>query len=273
MIAFGFGKKAHSVRLFLGSLVLLAGLPLSAPAVALDGAVSLALMRYDSRERDNDGATLNRESGWLPALSANLWWPLSDRWSLRFAGEVARGSVDYDGQTQLGVPFRSTTDIDLYRAGAALHYCTAGCWQRFHLGIEGYLRQRDIQGQGGVSSLYEEYRWGETSLGVSQALQRQSPQRWRLRAELFYLYDAQLEVDLRFADYGRPVIALPDSHGYRLAVAFRASSTAPVVSLGYEHLRIDESGVVVATSPAGGLAVSEPASEAEHWRLAVTLPF
>lgn len=266
-------RKAHIVRLFLGQISLLSTLLLSTPAIAVDGAISLALMRYDSRERSNDGTTLNRESGWLPALSANLSWSLPGYWSLQFAGELASGSVDYDGQTQFGVPFRSTTDIDVYRGTVALAYCTSGCWQQFHAGVSGYLRQRAIQGRGDIRGLYEEYQWTEVNLGLSQGLQPGSPERWRLRAELFYLYDAQLEVDLRFAGYGRPVIALPHSHGYRLAVAFRASSAAPVVSLGYEHSRIDESGVVVLTSPAGGLAISEPASQAGHWRLAVTLLF
>src|SRR5690554_7599782 len=138
--------------------------------------------------------------------------PLSARWRLRTEGELVYGTVDYEGQTQLGLPFNSSTDTGLYQGRVALGYCTSNCRQQFYAGLGGYLRTRDIDSRAGVNGLSERYRWAEWHLGLVQALQPDQPERWQLQAELFYLSAAQMKVDLRFAGYGQPRILRSEEH-------------------------------------------------------------
>jgi len=238
----------------------------------MEAGIGVSLLRYDSREYDDDGSLLNRESGWLPALSGFLVMPLSARWRLRTEGELAYGTVDYQGQTQLGLPFNSSTDTGLYQGRVALGYCTSNCRQQFYAGLGGYLRTRDIDSRAGVNGLSERYRWAEWHLGLVQALQPDQPERWQLQAELFYLSAAQMKVDLRFAGYGQPRIPLPNSLGHRLGLSFKPRHSALTLKLSWQRLNINESKAVLASSSSSTILVSEPASEADHWRLGVILP-
>lgn len=96
------------------SLLFLLALAQPTHAAEVTAAFDLTWRDYDARETTTSGFVLNREQGDLPgvALALGLGGPLG-HWTLQVAHE--QGDVVYRGLTQLGLPVRTTTRLDVKR--------------------------------------------------------------------------------------------------------------------------------------------------------------
>jgi hypothetical protein len=69
------------------------------------------LANYTSTERRDDGAPFNRENGILTGLSLGAT-VLRGPWQLELVGTLGVGTIDYEGETQLGLPLASQTHLE-----------------------------------------------------------------------------------------------------------------------------------------------------------------
>ena len=187
------------------SLVIVASL-LCSPARAAEAPGGLELyggasvLRFDFREYADTGEQLVRELGVLPGVVGGVGQAIG-RW--RWSAELSyhSGTVDYDGQTQAGAAFNTTTDavVSMIRARALHQLDQDG---RFAAGLGlGYRQwQRHIGGRASVSGLDERFTAGDVSFNARLSV---------LRSEA-----ATVDVDLQFAWPIRPQVKIDFSGKY-----------------------------------------------------------
>jgi len=131
--------------------------------------VGISLQDFSYTEFDDQNIVLNREDGLLPGitLEAGIHW---NSFSGILRGEIFNGLVDYDGQTQSGIPLKSKTNEKITRVEATLHY-TVKSFSHYNMSILagiGYREwRRDINSTRLTPSLLEIYRWKYWTLGTS----------------------------------------------------------------------------------------------------------
>ena len=131
--------------------------------------VGISLQDFSYTEFDDQNIVLNRDDGLLPGitLEAGIHW---NSFSGILRGEIFNGLVDYDGQTQSGIPLKSKTNEKITRVEATLHY-NVKSFSHYNMSILagiGYREwRRDINSTRLTPSLLEIYRWKYWTLGTS----------------------------------------------------------------------------------------------------------
>jgi hypothetical protein len=134
--------------------------------------VSAGLMGFSYKEYSDSGVLLDREDAWLPGVTGELGYR-EGPWRISASGSFFRGTADYDGQTQGGVPAKTNTDEQLWSAGlrveGRMEMGTASLSP--YLGLAYHEWQRDIKSGRTVNNtpaigLLEVYRWGTAELGA-----------------------------------------------------------------------------------------------------------
>ncbi|PKM22847.1 MAG: hypothetical protein CVV10_02260 [Gammaproteobacteria bacterium HGW-Gammaproteobacteria-14] len=234
--------------------------------------LGVAAQWYDYQEIEA-GRELNRETGVLPTVSVLTEGPLVGGWQWSADIAYGYGSVKYDGETQTGEPFLSTTDIVHIRWHTGVDYCFNACVTQVGAGLGQYQLDRGIRGKGDVMGLDEQFRWYEWTASLSQALAKSAPERWRLGAQLFQARNGELEVDLRPAGFSEVMLPLPNALGYRIHLEhqWRGSETLPLtLRLEHEYRGLKQSDSV----PIGGSrSISLPENESRHWQLSLLVGF
>lgn len=145
----------------------------------------------DMRESIN-GSTVVRETGWLPGALGRLTLSHED---LELGAELHgyTGALDYDGETQSGLPFRTRTDTGYAGTEFGIAWKTQGFRFRYFLGYEYW--QRDVRGSGNVGGADETYAWWRQGLGADYRLVL-NPQ-WSLTPGLSAWYSYGVRQDAR----------------------------------------------------------------------------
>lgn len=145
----------------------------AAEPAPIEWAVSAGLRHRTLTEWSDAGSKLLTEKGPLGQLQLSAQvvapaWP-----ALEFEAAVARGSLDYDGQTQTGVPLSTTsrhTDLEL---GAYWRPFPAAAWGEAWLGVAWLQARRDIASSPIAGGLDEKsslvlpgIRWRSPAFGV-----------------------------------------------------------------------------------------------------------
>ena len=120
------------------------------------GAAGISQRQVTNTEYDKAGRQLVREAGWLPGAVLSAAFK-AGRLTWFTEAEIAKGSIDYHGQTQAGVAAESRTSMGVaaLRVGGAYafgeNYAALGAleWER---------STRDIIGIAGTAGLQETYR-------------------------------------------------------------------------------------------------------------------
>jgi len=187
----------HSLRglvLLVGTGLLWSTAQASEAPVGLSLHLGASLLRFDFREYADTGEPLVRELGVLPGFVGSVGQTVG-RW--RWSAELTyhSGAVDYDGQTQSGANFTTTTDATVaqFRARALRLLDQEG---RYAVGLGfGYRQwQRRIRGRGNISGLDERFAAGDVSFDARLSV---------LRSEA-----ATVDVDLQFAWPIRPQVKI-----------------------------------------------------------------
>lgn len=264
-------------------------LALAVPAAArgdLDGRgeVRLGVMRLDAAEYGGAGpASLDREAGWVPAVSGELTLR-GARWFGRAGARLGFGTVRHRGETRSladptldGLPLRTTSAatfvsgevegggfLDAGRRLAVFAALGARRWTRD-------VRDATVVARDGTSAavlgLSEIYSWFELQAGVRFTLLERARLAWDAEARLVRTAGAEVSIDLAraFGVEETARLGLGARTGWRTATTLRhdvAGATFVAVSLWVEGFAFGASGVHVFQDASGATqAISEPRSE------------
>ncbi|MBT8134716.1 MAG: hypothetical protein KJO03_09410, partial [Gammaproteobacteria bacterium] len=126
-----------------------------------------------------------------------------------------QGTVDYDGQTQQGIPHTTDSDATLFRIGARLDRSIYKDIRLF-IGAMSHQWKRDIKDKNNISGIDETYEWYEYSLGLDTDFVITKKDRVNLEISYFLVRDATVFVDLSRVDLGTTTLDLGDGTGGRL---------------------------------------------------------
>lgn len=192
-----FARRSRRYGWLLVPLILLC---LAPPVLAeREFAIGLTGLQFDYTEYDDNNVFLDGEQGLLPGIVFELAARQKQTFS-KASFSYYSGDVDYDGQTQGGVPAFTDTATRIWRVEA-----TGGAWFRpefgapFSLygGVGYHFWRRDIQsGQdingNPVSGLLEEYEWLFLILGTEIRLLDGPDTRISLDGRLQHMLDATM---------------------------------------------------------------------------------
>ena len=220
--------------------------------------------RMSYHEYDQRGRELDREVGWMKSLSVSVAGPVTQAVSWRVGFHRSYDSLQYIGESQSGVPSRTTTDENFrsYEVGAFTHadgyipalLLSAGKtdWQRM-------IRANNITG-----ALDEYYQWLFVSAGlgydvvfIDRLLQVKGGYR--------LLFNGELEVDFTDYGYGKADVDLADGHEWWLSAEYPLLSwRSSELSLSYRF----RNGWAAASErgSAGTLSFYEPESRTQSHR-------
>lgn len=164
-------------------LPLICLVPLS--ALAESGlTLNAGFTRMTLKEHDGSGALLVRESGVLPRVGLE-WSRDGEDWFTGLTGDLAAGDIDYDGQTQAGVPHRTTGRHVQGQLGGLVGRTLAG-GSRIALLLRGAGDDRALDARGGVAGVHELYQQVWTGVQGEYPLWRQPGNEIRARAAWLY---------------------------------------------------------------------------------------
>ena len=196
------------------ALLLFIFLPIKlAIANALEVTPTLYFFNY--QEFDQNDVLLDKEQGVLPGIKLS-YADVTERDTLKFNASLYGGRVDYDGQTQSGIPHQTETDEQLFKLGISyfqhrvIHFPGL-----FFAGLHYWYWDRDIQTRnnilagGPVQGLHELYSWYETELGLKFI----SDSSYWLELSVMYNFNPKMEL---FLPSGDVAFKLKSRPGYRI---------------------------------------------------------
>ena len=181
--------------------------------------ISPALLHFDYTEFSTTDQVLNNETGWLPGLEANLTHAITSNWSVGINSSYYQGTVDYDGQTQQGVPHTTDSGATLFRLGARLDRLIYKDIRLF-VGAQKHQWERDIKDKNNISGIDETYEWLEYSLGLNTYFVITKKDKINLEASYLLIRNATVFVDLSRVDLGTTTLDLGDGTGARLNLSW-----------------------------------------------------
>jgi hypothetical protein len=183
----------------------------------------ISVSKFDFREFDGQGDRLLREDGLLAGI-AGRWDGMFRQWSFGVAGELSGGEVDYDGQTQAGVPLQTKADELVYEGRARIGWIVplkSGFSSEF-FGVLGYRGwERDIQATPAAGGVFEIYRWLYGSAGFDGGYRSSPASIWHLHLEILRPLNPEIEVHLRGFD--DVTLDLGRETGWRVGLSNRRS--------------------------------------------------
>ena len=181
--------------------------------------VSPALLHFDYTEFSTTDQELNNESEWLPGLNAGLSYAITPDWSVAIDTSYYQGTVDYDGQTQQGIPHTTDSDATLFRLGARLDRSIYKDIRLF-IGAISHQWKRDIKDKNNISGIDETYEWYEYSVGLDTDFFMTDRDYINLAVSYLLIRNATVFVDLSRVDLGTTTLDLGDGTGGRLNLSW-----------------------------------------------------
>lgn len=228
-----------------------------AAALELQAGMGKRHLRY--QEFLADGSEFNREEGWLNALDVGVSGALYGDFSWTAAFERHWGGVDYDGQSQSGIPSETTTDENFRTLLAGVSWRPENGPWLLHLRYGKADWQRGIREGDVTGELNEDYRWRVMQAAVGW---NGTVAGFRGMAEAGYSRKVNGTIEVDFRPYGGRVgtADLADSHGFYLDLALSLWRTrAGDLLLGANYTR--ESAAQSAVGSAGVIDFVEPESK------------
>ena len=250
------------------------------------GEVRLGLMHFDYEEREA-GVFLDGEKGWVPSLTGELELHKNQLFG-RLMLRVASGTVDYNGQTQSGIPLTTRSDATFLQGEVQLGGFVDPA-RRLALfgGLAARRWTREIKDStvvvGGVPQptygYTEVYGWGELQAGLRWAFLQGPGRSWDVDARLVRTFNAGISIDLtRFGvQPGNPSLDLGSETGWRVGSTFRheldrsrLTLVAAVWAEGYAFGKSDPIQVYDPSTGSTGL-LHEPDSKTTNFGLELGL--
>lgn len=206
----------------------LAVLPSVRAAPAINLGVGFDAMYFDYREYNGEEILLDKETGPMPGLHLGgaLHW---DNWYSELVYEYHLGAVDYDGQTQNGVPLTTETEEDIVDLSFIVgrYFGNASRYRSALYGGLGYhYWERNILPTGTVAGLLETYKWSYALLGVKLSFLKSEKNGLLLDIRLRRMLDATMDIDfLGFVDingnqWDNTTLNLGEDWSYRVGLPY-----------------------------------------------------
>ena len=227
---------------------------------------SLKLLHFDYEEFDESGASFNSETGYIPGVALSFSSTQQQVTSL-ISIESYDGRVDYDGQTQSGIPHETDTDETLLRLFYRLDWSPENKDNSFYGKIAWQQWDRDILTAGYVSGLFEQYQWWSYEVGISTIFPVDDSSQWQLEFGTSKIDNGSIEIDLSRQGFGRPELNLGDSYGMTAAALYQHTLTdRNTISLGlqYQRWKFGKSNTEYISNGFEGYEIYEPRSTSKH---------
>jgi len=191
----------------------------------LEYSLSGSLIHFDYQEFSDAGKLFDREEGFIPGLAFGLS-NKADQWV--FAGDFAyhTGSVPYTGNTNTGIPIKTTTRQNIWEAGLRGEYwlqSDKGTEYAVYIGTNYHRWERDIlstttPGGAYVSGLFEIYTWWTGFAGMKGEIYHSGADSLLLDIRLLRTFIPEIKV----SEYDNLKLTLGERWGGRLALPWRS---------------------------------------------------
>lgn len=189
--------------------------------------LGLSLLDMTYKEFDDSGVLLDREDGVIPGFvlrhkskKNNIFTDLSYSYH--------SSDVEYDGQTQSGIPAKTRSDAHIYefqfKIGKELDNKNQNTFD-IYAGLGYRFWQRNIRSTFIASGIYEEYDWSYYILGTRIPLFGTYRNNLTMDIQYTAMIDADIFVEL--SDFGADdlSLALGKEDGYRLSLPWRIQNS------------------------------------------------
>ena len=229
----------------------------------------ITAMHFKYDEFNNSGRALDTEQGDIPGVSLKVGQKIS-AWEWQGAAGYYHGRIDYDGQTNLGAPYRTRTDEAISDIALRLGYWVGEhpLWMPY-IGL-GYRRwDRDIL-PNTLNGLFESYRWQYVWLGAKFIALQKEQARYLLDVGLLQPLDPIIYVDFKGTYNVSPTVYPKSNTGVRVMLSANhvlSVNTELTLEPYFEYWELGRSPTVIG----GGVAVTEPASKTKNFGLSLRL--
>lgn len=236
---------------------------------SIEAAAKVLYFNYE--EFDLSGESLNKETGFLPGFSISSTSALTST-SHSISFELYDGQVDYDGQTQSGVPHTTLTDETLYRLFYKLNWLPSEDKHSIYTKVSWQHWDRDILPANTISGLYEQYQWWAIEVGFSLSLYEKDSNAWLLDLGISKVFDGTIVVDLETQGFGSPKLQLGDGSGFSTALMYRHTlneNSELGLSLAHQYWTFGRSNDGTITDGTNTFTIAEPRSKSNHTSLSL----
>ena len=228
--------------------------------------LSPSLLHFDYTEFSTTDQVLDRELGWLTGVEAKLKHTLTPDWLINIYSSYYQGTVDYDGQTQTGIPHTTDTEMELIRLGASVERSIIENMHLF-IGAQSHQWQRNIQDNNNISGLDETYKWLEYSIGLNSDIPVTAKDHINLAASYLFIRNATIYVDLSKIDLGTTTLDIGDGTGARLNARWthqHINNTYYGFGIFFEAWKFGRSNTKQTQNSTSFVFVTEPRSETKN---------
>ncbi len=236
--------------------------------------VAASLLNFDYEEFDESGNSFNTEKGIIPGTFIYISSSgKSSRLTNSVGVELYGGQVNYDGQTQSGIPLTTDTNETIYRLFYKLD------WSPENYGVSTYGKAtwqqwgRDILSNRLTSGLFERYQWWAFELGFSLPLHKDNKNTWLFEFGITRTSNGTIQIDLDRQGFGRPKLDLGNGSGFTAALHYQFTMSAQS-EIGFElrHQRwtFGRSNTKRISNGSILLDITEPRSISQHSSASIT---
>lgn len=231
------------------------------------------IQSFDYEEFDLNGHTLNHEKGDLPGLSIFLAYSRHG-FTQTLSGEVYHSTIDYRGQTQLGMPHTTQTQTRLYHVAYRLAYPIYQEQLFIHGQANWDYWSRSIKSTALVLGLDEIYSWPSIDLGLNYIVAQTHSHSIALDASYSKVLSGNFEVNLSALGAGTQTLDLGSGKGFQSSLLYQYTldkQTKAGIKLIYKQWDFARSRSQHITTPNSVFSFTEPRSDSKRLGLALTL--
>ncbi len=262
----------HNAKIKIGILLsLLYVLPIQADTT-INAAASL--LNFDYEEFDESGNSFNTEKGIIPGAFIYISSTGKSSRLTNSAGvELYGGQVNYDGETQSGIPLTTDTNETIYR----LFYKLNGSLENYGVSAYGKVTwqqwDRDILSNRLTSGLFERYQWWAFELGFSLPLHKDNKSTWLFELGATRTSNGTIQIDLDRQGFGRPELDLDNGSGFTTALRYQFTMSARSeigFELRHQLWTFGRSNTKTISNGSILLDITEPRSVSKHSSASIT---
>lgn len=231
--------------------------------------ISPGISHFNYKETDIDGAILNTETGFMPGLSL-----LATNNSHSFGSHFFTGNVNYDGQTQSGIPHTTETDESLYYLFYRYDFKNINDQKNYFIGINYNYWERFINANNNVSALYEEYSWWQLEAGIKLSKAIENNKKIIFELAGLQTFNGHITADLDNLGYGSPKLTLGEKPGIRnlLALDMKLNKNTDVrFAAEYKYWGFGRSNTKTISNGNRTISILEPESTTKLWRFFIQI--
>lgn len=236
--------------------------------------LGVSVQDFGYKEYDDQDVLLDREDGLVPGFMMEFgagWDPLSAAFRL----EVAGGVVDYDGQTQSGMPIKTDTHEKITNLQVVLRHKLKSFSQLDGIligGIGHRVWRRDIRATNITSRLFEVYRWQYWMLGGTATVWRRG--QWSASVDARWMRPIEPTISVNLIGYDEIHLNLESRNSARVSFSLRMEGEkewiiTPYWESWYLGRSADKNLRVGGVSTSG--AVHEPRNETDIVGLTISV--